>query len=251
MSIIIKTAEQIDGIRKSCQFAASVLKYIEPFVVEGVSTLFLDNVISDYLKQAGAQSATLGYKGYPNVSCISVNEVVCHGVPNETTILKKGDIVNIDITTILNGYYGDTSTMYTIGEISHEAQKLINVAKHCLTLGIQQVRPGACVGNIGHMISQYARSKGYSVVYEYCGHGVGLKFHEDPSIEHTAKKGKGAVIKPGMIFTIEPMINQGKPKVAVDKKDGWTARTIDGRLSAQFEHTVLVTNTGVEVLTKI
>ena len=251
MSIIIKTPEQIEGIRKSCKLAAQVLEYIEPFVVEGVNTLHLDDLINEYIIKAGAISATIGYHGYTKASCISINEVVCHGIPSETTILKKGDIVNIDVTTILDGFYGDNSRMYAIGPISAEAQKLINVTKHCMELGIQQVKPNARIGDIGHVIAQYAHSKGYSVVYEFCGHGVGIHFHEDPQIEHISRKGTGAIMKPGMTFTIEPMINQGKPKVVIDRKDGWTVRTIDGKLSAQFEHTVLVTETGVEILTKL
>lgn len=251
MAIIIKTPEQITRIRKSCRLAAEVLEYITPFVVEGVNTLYLDNLINEYITKSGAKSATIGYNGYTKASCISINEVVCHGVPSETNILKNGDIVNIDVTTILDGFYGDTSRMYTIGIITAEAQKLINVTKHCLNLGIQQVKPLAKTGNIGHVIAQYAHSNNYSVVYEFCGHGVGIDFHEDPQIEHISKKNTGYVLKPGMIFTIEPMINQGKPKVVIDKKDGWTARTIDGKLSAQFEHTILVTEEGAEILTTI
>jgi len=249
--IIIKTQEQIEGIRKSSRLAAQALDFAEQFVEAGVSTEFIDKKIEEFIVSNGAIPATKGYNGYPKSSCISLNEVVCHGIPSEKTILKEGDILNIDITTILDGYFGDTSRMFTVGQISPGAENLIEVTKHCLDLGIQQVKPGNYFGNIGFVISRYARAKGFSVVYEFCGHGVGLKFHEAPQVDHTARRNSGARMKPGMTFTIEPMINQGKASTNIDKKDGWTARTVDSRLSAQFEHTILVTETGFEVLTDI
>ncbi len=249
MAILIKTPAQIEGIRNSSRLAANVLKFIEPYVVEGVNTAHLDDLILNYITKNGAISATVGYQGYPKASCISPNEVVCHGIPSESVVLKNGDIVNIDVTTILNGFYGDTSKMFFIGDVSKEAEDLVEATKHCLNLGIQEVKPGAHFGDIGFSIARYAQSKGYSVVYEFCGHGVGIHFHEEPQIEHIARKGSGAVMRPGMTFTIEPMINQGKARVTIDQKDGWTARTIDGKLSAQFEHTILVTETGFEILT--
>ncbi len=249
--IIIKNPEQIEGIRKSCRLAAQTLNYAAQFVKAGVTTEFIDEKIEEYILEHKAVPATKGYNGYPKSSCISPNEVVCHGIPSKNTILKEGDILNIDITTILNGYYGDTSSMYTVGEISNGARKLIDVTRHCLDLGIRQVKPGNYFGNIGFVISRYAKSKGFSVVYEFCGHGVGLEFHEAPQVDHTARRDTGAKIKPGMIFTIEPMINEGRASTSIDKSDGWTARTIDNRLSAQFEHTLLVTQTGFEVLTDI
>ncbi len=169
--------------------------------------------------------------------------------PPRIVILKEGDILNIDVTTILDGFYGDTSRMYTLGKISPVAEKLVETTRHCLDLGIEQVRPGNPLGNIGFVISRYARSQGFSVVYEFCGHGVGVDFHEEPQVDHTARRNTGPLMKPGMTFTIEPMINQGRPTTVVDRKDGWTARTSDRRLSAQFEHTILVTPTGYEVLT--
>jgi len=251
MSIIIKNAEQIEGIRRSSKLAGDTLQYIEEFVKEGVNTEYLDSLINKYIEDHGGISATMNYNGYPKSCCISPNSVVCHGIPSPDTILKNGDIINIDITTILNGYYGDTSKMFAIGKISETADKLIKTTKHCLDLGIQQVRPGNYLGNIGFFISRYATSQGFSVVYEYCGHGVGVDFHEDPQVDHVARKNSGPKLKPGMIFTIEPMINEGKPRVKVDKIDGWTARTIDDKLSAQFEHTILVTETGHEVLTDV
>lgn len=251
MGIIIKTPEQIEGIRKSSQLAGNVLKMIEGFLKEGISTEYLDDIIDQYIRDHGAIPATLGYHGYPKSSCISLNEVVCHGIPSAETILKEGDILNIDVTTILDGYYGDTSKMYAIGEISPKAQRLIDDTYHCLNLGIQQVKPGNYFGNIGFAISRYAQSKGHSVVYEFCGHGVGIDFHEEPQVEHIGRKNTGPMMKPGMIFTIEPMINEGKSRTKIDKHDGWTARTADGKLSAQFEHTVLVTETGFEALTDV
>lgn len=249
--IIIKTPEQIEGIRKSSKLAGQTLEYIAQFVKEGVSTEFLNAKIDEYIREHGAIPATLGYGGYPKSSCISLNEVVCHGIPSETIILKNGDILNIDVTTILNGYYGDTSKMFTVGEVSPVALDLIEVTRHGLQLGIQQVKPGNVFGNIGHAISKYVKAQGYSVVYEYCGHGVGIDFHEEPQIDHTSRRNTGSVMQAGMIFTIEPMINEGRPGTIVDKNDKWTARTVDNKLSAQFEHTILVTSTGYEVLTDV
>jgi len=249
--IIIKTLEQIEGIRKSSKLAGQTLEYIAEFVKEGVSTEFLNQKIEAYIREHGAIPATLGYGGYPKSSCISLNEVVCHGIPAESTVLKNGDILNIDVTTILNGYFGDTSKMFTVGEVSPEATDLIETTKHCMDLGIQQVRPGNQFGNIGFAISKYAKAKGYSVVYEFCGHGVGVHFHEEPQIDHTSRRNTGPFMKPGMTFTIEPMINQGRPGTIVDKHDKWTARTVDKKLSAQFEHTILITETGFEVLTDV
>lgn len=249
--IIIKTPDQIEGIRKSSKLAANALVYISEFVKEGVSTEFLDQKIEAFVRSHGAIPATLGYNGYPKSSCISLNEVVCHGIPSPKTILKNGDILNIDVTTILNGYYGDTSKMYTVGEVSEEAKNLIEVTEHCINLGIQQVYPGNYFGNIGFVIDRYARAQGYSVVYEFCGHGVGIHFHEAPQVDHAARRNTGPKMRPGMTFTIEPMINQGKAGTVVDEKDGWTARTVDNKLSAQFEHTILVTETGFEILTQV
>lgn len=250
MAIILKNKEQIEGIRKSSQLAAKTLEYIRPFVKEGVTTAFLDQKISDFMREHGATAATLGYHGYPASSCISLNEVICHGIPSARK-LKDGDILNIDVTTILDGYYGDTSTMFTVGEVSEEAQHLMEVTKRCLDIGIEQCYPGSYIGNIGYYISDYARKHGYGVVHQFCGHGVGLKFHEDPEVTFVASRNSGPKMRPGMTFTIEPMINQGKARAKVDKKDGWTARTIDGKLSAQYEHTLLITEDGCDVLTDL
>lgn len=250
MAIKIKNSTQINGIRESCHLAAKTLQYISPFVKAGITTRHLDNLIHDYILKHGAKPAPLNYKGFPKSSCISINEVVCHGIPSLQK-LKDGDILNIDITTILNSYFGDTSKMFTVGKITPEAQKLIEVTQKCLDLGIEECYPGNKLGNIGHVIFEYATNNGYGVVYEFCGHGVGLKFHEEPEVSFVSEQNTGPVLKPGMIFTIEPMINEGKARCIIDKKDGWTARTIDGKLSAQFEHTILITDTGCEVLTDI
>ena len=250
MAIIIKTQEQIEGIRKSAQLAAETLKYIESFVKPGISTAELDRLIEQFVLDHGATPATKGYRGYKHASCISPNDVVCHGVPNDY-ILKDGDILNIDVTTILNGYYGDTRKMYEVGSVSSYAKQLIQVTKECLRLAMAECKPGNHLGNIGFVINQHAVKHGYSVVFEFCGHGVGIRFHEDPQVDHVAKKDSGPLLRPGMTFTIEPMINAGKARCKVDRRDGWTARTIDGKLSAQFEHTILITETGFEALTDV
>lgn len=249
--IIIKTPEQIEGIRKSSQLAGQSLLMIEEFVKPGVSTEFLNSKIEEFVRDHGSIPATIGYNGYPKATCISLNDVVCHGIPSDDQILKEGDILNIDVTTILDGYYGDTSKMYAVGEISQNASRLINAAKHSLHLGIQQVKPGNYVGNIGFVIGRYAKAQRYSVVYEFCGHGVGVQFHEAPQVDHIARKNTGDIMRPGMTFTIEPMINEGRASTKVDKADGWTARTKDGKLSAQFEHTILVTEDGYDVLSDV
>ncbi len=249
--IIIKNEEQIEGIRQSSKLAGQALVMIEEYVKVGVTTDYLDKIIHEFILDHGAVPAPLGYNGFPKSSCISLNEVVCHGIPASDIQLKEGDILNIDVTTILNGYYGDTSKMYTVGEISAKAEKIIEIAKHSLDLGIQQVKPGNHFGNIGFVIGRYVKAQKHSVVYEFCGHGVGVDFHEAPQVDHIARKNTGAIMQPGMIFTIEPMINEGKASTRIDKYDGWTARTSDGKLSAQFEHTILVTDTGYEVLTDI
>jgi len=251
MSIIIKNDEQIAGVKESAQLAGTCLKCISDYIKEGISTQYLNDLIEQFIYDHHATPAPLNYNGYPKASCISLNDVICHGIPDEKTILKEGDIFNIDVTTILNGYYGDTSTMFSIGEVSKEAYQLVKDTYHILDLGIKEVKHGNRFGNIGFAIARFAHSKNYGVVYEFCGHGTGLAFHELPQIEHIAKRNSGKIMKKGMIFTIEPMINLGRPEAIIDKNDGWTARTIDGKLSAQFEHTVLVTESGVEILSDV
>jgi len=249
-NIILKTPEQIEGIRLSSKLAGQTLNVVSPYIKPGVTTEFLNKICADFIRDNHAKAATLGYHGYPKESCISVNDVICHGIPGSYE-LRDGDIVNVDVTTILKGFYGDTSKTFAVGEISEHAKKLVEVTKECLRIGIAQSIAGNRVGDIGYHINKYATSFGYSTVYEFCGHGIGLKFHEEPEICHVDEKGRGAQLKPGMTFTIEPMINAGKARAKVDKKDGWTARTIDGKLSAQFEHTILVTTTFPEGLTDV
>lgn len=248
--IIIKTPEQIEGIRASSIIAANTLKAVEPFVKPGTSTEFLNKVCAEFMLDHGAVAATLGYHGYPKESCISVNEVICHGIPGPYE-LRDGDIVNVDITTIYKKFYGDTSKMFLVGEVADHAKKLVEVTKECLAIGIRQCYTGNYLNNIGYEINKYATSFGYSTVYEFCGHGVGIKFHEEPEVCHIADKNTGPILAPGMIFTIEPMINAGKARCKVDRKDGWTARTIDGRPSAQFEHTICITKGKPFVLTDV
>jgi methionyl aminopeptidase len=252
MAIIIKNEEQINGIRQSCELAADTLRFLKYQVREGVSTQKLNELAETFIRDHNAIPAPLNYFGFPKAICTSLNEVVCHGIPSDETILKNGDIINIDVTTILNGYYGDTSTMFSIGEVSDEAKKLMAVTQDCLSIGICQVRPEAQFFKIGEAITNYATSRGFTVVYQFCGHGTGIDFHEEPQISHAfnPKHKDTRRMKPGMIFTIEPMLNQGVCEAVIDKDDKWTARTKDGKLSAQYEHTVLVVESGVEVLTK-
>lgn len=254
-TIFIKTEKQIAGIRASSKLAAQTLEYIKPFVKPGVSTLDLDVLIGKFIKDNGATSATLGYKGsspkhapFPSNCCISLNEVVCHGIA-DSTLIKEGDLVGIDVTTILNGYYGDTATTIPVGKVSEDAEHLLKVAEKCLEIGIKYVKPGAMTGEIGHAIYSYAMLQGCTVVEAFCGHGVGLQFHEAPQICHVAEKHDGVVMFEGMTFTVEPMLCLNGPDVVIDEKDGWTVRTQDGGLSAQFEHTLLVTKKGFEILT--
>lgn len=251
MAITIKTPEQIEGIRKSSELAAKTLDFIEPYIKAGTTTGYLDRIIHQFILEHNAEPAPLNYGGFPKSTCISVNEVVCHGIPSEETVLRDGDILNIDITTILDGYYGDTSRMFKVGDIPDNARQLMETTKQCLDVGIQQCYPSNYFGNIGYEISKFAHSNGYSVVYEFCGHGVGLQFHEEPEIPHIGEKNSGKKMKPGMVFTIEPMINEGKARVKVNPDDQWTARTIDKKLSAQYEHTILITENGHEILTDI
>lgn len=249
MTVTIKTADEIEKMRIAGRLTAEVLEMIAPHVQAGVTSLELDQICHDYIvKVQKAIPAPLNYHGFPKSICTSVNHVICHGIPNEKR-LKNGDIVNLDITVIKDGYHGDSSKMFYIGEPSIQAKRLSQVAHECLLLGIEQVKPGAHLGDIGHVIQQHAESQNYSVVREYCGHGIGKVFHEDPQVLHYGQAGIGIVLEPGMIFTIEPMINAGKRHVKL-MKDGWTVITKDRTLSAQWEHTILVTDSGHEVLTR-
>lgn len=250
MAIVIKTPEQIEGIRKSSILAAQTLKYLEQFVQPGITTGLIDQKCEEFIRDHGATAATKGYNGFPASCCTSVNEVICHGIPGKYE-LRDGDILNIDVTTILDGYFGDTCKMYEVGNVSDYAKKLMEVTKQCLYIGIKECVPGNYLGNIGYEINKLATSHGYSTVYEFCGHGVGLKFHEEPEVSHIAPQNSGPVLQAGMVFTIEPMINAGKARAKIDRKDGWTARTIDGKLSAQYEHTIVITNDKPIALTDI
>lgn len=243
----IKTAQEIDGIRKSSRLAADALVFAGTLVKVGVSTAWIDDAIASYVAAKGGRCACLHYKGFPKSVCTSVNDVICHGIPGSYR-LRGGDILKIDIITELGGFYGDTCGTFTVGQVSKKALNLIECAKKCLEIGIAQVKPGVRVGKIGFEINKHAWVEGYSVVYEFAGHGVGLAIHEAPKIMNTALESDGPFIEEGMTFTIEPMINAGAPKAEIDF-DGWTARTADGSLSAQFEHTLAVTKDGCEILT--
>lgn len=248
MSIVIKTPEEITKMRVACKLAADVLEMIAPYVVAGVTTDELDQICHDYIvNEQQAIPAPLNYRGFPKSICTSINHQICHGIPSDKK-LKSGDIINVDITVIKDGYHGDTSKMFCVGDVSQHARRLVEITRQCLFLGIEQVKPGAHFGDIGHAIQQHAESNRYSVVREFCGHGIGAKFHEEPHVMHFGKRGEGSEIKPGMIFTIEPMINIGKRHMKI-LSDGWTAVTKDRSLSAQWEHTILVTETGYEILT--
>ncbi len=246
--IRFKTAEEIEGIRRACQLTRSILDDLNEVVAPGVATEAVDRFVHERITGAGATPATLGYNGYPASSCISINEVVCHGIPGARQ-LASGDIVNVDVTSVLDGYYGDASRMYLVGEVSDDARRLVEVTRESLERGIAAVRPGAHVGDIGHAIQAYAEAHGFSVVRQMVGHGVGLEFHEAPEIPHFGDPGDGPPLEPGMVFTIEPMINAGGWRLKI-LDDDWTAVTVDGSLSAQWEHTVAVTADGVDILTR-
>ncbi len=245
--VIIKTEEQIAGIRKSSGLTHKILDMLEERIVAGITTEQINTWVHEATLAAGAIPAPLNYRGYPKSVCTSLNEVVCHGIPGDR-VLVDGDILNVDVTSILDGYYGDASRMFLIGEVSEEARKLVEVTRECLYLGIEQVRPGNTLGDIGHAIQQHAEGHGYSVVRAFVGHGVGVYFHEPPDVRHYGRPHTGPVLQPNMVFTIEPMINLGGPQVRI-LEDEWTAVTTDGSLSAQWEHTLLVTAGGVEILT--
>lgn len=246
---LIKTPEQIEGIRKSGIINTGVLDLVAREIHAGMSTAEIDKLVYDYTVSHGAIPAPLNYEGFPKSVCTSINEVVCHGIPSEEEILEEGDIINVDVSTILDGYYSDASRMFIIGETTPEKKKLVDVAKECLEIGMQAARPFGFVGDFGHAIEKHAKKNGFSVVRDFCGHGVGLEFHEEPDVEHFGRKGTGMLLVPGMVFTIEPMINMGTYEVFVDEEDGWTVVTEDELPSAQWEHTFLMTENGLEILT--
>lgn len=249
MNVTIKTPEEVEKMRVAGRAAAEVLQYIEPYVVPGVTTGELDTLCHTYITEVQkAIPAPLNYRGFPKSICTSVNHVVCHGIPSDTKVLKKGDLINIDITVIVDEYHGDTSKMFFVGKAASHAERLVKITQECLYKGIEIVKPGTRLGDIGHVIQTHAEANYYSIVREYCGHGIGKVFHEDPQVVHYGTPGTGFTLQEGMTFTIEPMVNAGKAATKL-KNDGWTVETKDGRLSAQWEHTLAVTATGVEVLT--
>ncbi len=248
MSVTIKTADEIEKMRIAGKLAADVLEMIQPHVVPGITTNELNTICHDYIvTHQQAIPAPLNYKGFPKSICTSVNHTICHGIPNDKA-LKNGDIINIDITVIKDGYHGDTSKMFEVGKVPNFASRLIDVTQQALYLGIQQVKPGTRLGDIGHVIQEHAHAARYSVVREFCGHGIGINFHEEPQVLHYGQPGTGLKLKSGMIFTIEPMLNLGKRHIKM-LSDGWTVHTKDRSLSAQWEHTILVTENGYDVLT--
>ncbi len=250
MAIHLKSPAEIDKMRVAGRLAAEVLEMIGEHVRPGVSTGELDRICHRHIvEQQGAVPAPLNYKGFPKSICTSVNHVVCHGIPSDRKILKRGDIINIDITVIKDGYHGDTSKMFLVGATPEHARRLVRVTRECLFKGIEAARPGNRLGDIGHVIQQHGEANHYGIVREYCGHGIGRGFHEEPQVLHYGAPGAGIELKPGMTFTIEPMLNAGTRHTRLSGKDGWTVTTRDRRLSAQWEHTIAILDNGCEVLT--
>lgn len=245
---IIKTPEQIEGIKESCKINIAVLDYVAENIRAGMTTQEIDDLVSQKTSELGGIPAPLNYEGYPKSVCTSINEVVCHGIPSDKVILKDGDIINVDVSTIYNGYFSDSSRMFCIGNVSPEKKKLVEVVKECVEKGLEKVKPWSFLGDMGQAVHEHAVKNGYSVVREIGGHGVGLEFHEDPWVSYVSKAGEEMLLVPGMIFTIEPMVNMGTDRVFVDKDDNWTIYTADKKPSAQWEIMVLVTETGHEVL---
>lgn len=250
MAISIKSAQDVEKMRVAGRLAAEVLEMIEPHIVAGVTTGELDRICADYItKKQQAISACLNYHGFPKSVCISVNEVVCHGIPSDDKMLKSGDIVNIDVTVIKDGWHGDTSKMFIVGTPTIQGERLCRITQQSLYLALKMVKPGIRLQSIGKEIQRFVEAQGFSVVREYCGHGIGQVFHEEPQVLHYNADDNGIVLKPGMAFTIEPMVNVGDHRVRL-MKDGWTVKTKDRSLSAQYEHTLVVTNDGCEILTR-
>jgi len=249
---LIKTPEQIEGIRKSGVVNSGVLDLVGERIHAGMNTEEIDKLVYEYTTSHGAVPAPLNYEGFPKSVCTSINEVVCHGIPSEKDILKEGDIINVDVSTILDGYYSDASRMYVIGKTTPEKQQLVDVTLECLKIGMENAKPYGFVGDIGHAIQKHAEKYGYGVVRDLCGHGVGLEFHEEPDVMHYGHKGTGMLLVPGMVFTIEPMINMGTWKVFIDADDenGWIVVSGDELPSAQWEHTFVMTEEGLEILSK-
>ncbi len=246
---MIKNKKQIDGIRESGVINTALLDEVAKSIHEGITTEEIDDLVYDFTMSHGAVPATLGYEGFPKSCCTSVNNEICHGIPSDKVVLQEGDIVNVDVTTIYHGYFADASRMFCIGQLSPDAEKIVRVARECLEAGIAAVRPWGRLGDIGAAIQAVAQREGCSIVRDIGGHGVGLEMHEDPYVCHVGHAGTGMVLAPGMVFTVEPMVNLGTDKFFIDKRNGWTVYTKDGKLSAQWEHTLAVTETGIEILT--
>ena len=247
---LLKTPEQIAEIRKSADLNTAVLDHVAAHIKAGMSTAEIDKLVYDFTTEHGGIPAPLNYEGFSKSVCTSINNVICHGIPSEDEILQDGDIINVDVSTILNGYYSDASRMFAIGNLDERSEKIMRVTKECVELGLKAAKPWGHLGDIAHAINSHAQANGYSVVEEIGGHGIGLEFHEEPFVSYVTKKGTEMVLVPGMMFTIEPMINEGTPEFFVDEDNGWTVYTLDDGLSAQIEYMVLVTEKGVEVLTK-
>lgn len=246
---IIKTPEKIEGIKASSQINIAVLDYVAEHIHAGMSTEEIDQLVYNKTKELGGIPAPLNYEGFPKSVCTSINDVVCHGIPSEDVILQEGDIINVDVSTIYNGYFSDSSRMFCIGEVSEESKHVVNVAKDCITEGLKQVKPWGFLGDMGQAVNDYCKAHGCSVVVEIGGHGIGLEFHEEPYVSYVSNRGEEMLMVPGMVFTIEPMVNAGEADVVMMEGDDWTVYTADGSLSAQWEITVLVTETGYEILT--
>ena len=247
---ILKTIPQIEGIKKSARLNTAVLDHVAEHIHAGMSTEEIDRLVYDFTVSHGGIPAPLHYQGFPKSVCTSINNEVCHGIPDESIILEEGDIINVDVSTILDGYFSDASRMFMIGNVSERARKLVEVTKECVELGLAQAKPWNHLGDIADAINTYAKANGYSVVEDIGGHGIGLEFHEDPWVSYVTPKGSEMLLVPGMIFTIEPMINEGSPDFFVDEENEWTVYTEDDGLSAQVEYMVLITEDGAEVLTK-
>lgn len=247
---ILKTPAQIEGIRKSAELNTAVLNHVAKHIHAGMSTAEIDKLVYNYTTEHGGIPAPLGYDGFPKSVCTSLNNEICHGIPDENIILEDGDIINVDVSTILNGYFSDASRMFSIGELSERAKKIVQVTEECVERGLAAAKPWGHLGDIADAINSHAKENGYSVVEDIGGHGIGLEFHEDPFVSYVTPKGSDMVLVPGMIFTIEPMINEGSPDFFVDEDNGWTVYTEDDGLSAQIEYMVLITENGAEVLTK-
>lgn len=245
---LIKTPEQIEKIKESCRINIAVLDYVAEHIGPGVTTQEIDNWVHEETIKRGGIPAPLGYDGFPKSVCTSINEVVCHGIPSDDVALKEGDIINVDVSTIYNGYFSDSSRMFCIGKVSEEKEKLVKTVKECVEIGTSKVKPWEPIGNMGSAVHKHALENGYTVVREIGGHGVGLEFHEDPWVSYTSEENSGVLMVPGMIFTIEPMVNMGTDEIYTDEEDEWTVRTADDLPSAQWEVMVLVTDTGCEVL---